>query len=265
MTELQAHSTVSDGELAPRAVVEAAASAGVTVLALTDHDAVDGVREAAAAAADAGTQLVAAVELSSVFGGHEDPRICGYGIDMARIEPACARAREERVARARAIVERLQAAGVDVTFERAVAAAGDGTSIGRPHIARATGAVDLNDFFARYLVPGAPTFVGRSWPTAEAAIEIIRDAGGVAVLAHPFWDLDDPAEVESLIEAIRPDGVECFYPTHNRDQTAFLVRLCRERGLLRTASSDYHGPSHKLFNRFGAYDAFGLGAPQVPS
>jgi hypothetical protein len=59
------------------------------------------------------------------------------------------------------------------------------------------------------------------------------------VLAHPFWDLDDPAEVESLIEAIRPDGVECFYPTHNRDQTAFLVRLCRERGLLRTGSSDY--------------------------
>jgi predicted metal-dependent phosphoesterase TrpH len=154
MIELQAHSTVSDGELAPRAVVEAAASAGVTVLALTDHDAVDGVREAAAAAADAGTQLVAAVELSSVFEGHEDLHICGYGIDTARIESACARAREERVARARAIVERLQAAGVDVTFERVVAAAGDGTSIGRPHIARAAGAVDLNDFFARYLVPG---------------------------------------------------------------------------------------------------------------
>src|SRR5690606_20328545 len=111
--------------------------------------------------------------------------------------------------------------------------AGDALSIGRPHIARAAGARgDLGPFFEEYLVPGAKAFVPRRWPTAAEAIELIRAAGGVAVVAHPYWDISDPAEVEDLIRSLGADGVEAFYPTHDREQTAHLLRLCEELDLI---------------------------------
>jgi 3',5'-nucleoside bisphosphate phosphatase len=262
--ELQAHSTVSDGELEPEEVVAAAAAAGVTALALTDHDAVAGVPEAAAAAERAGLAFVRAVEMSSVHELAEELHVLGYGIDVDALAPSCARAQEERVGRAAEIVERLNAAGVPVALEAVVAEAGDAASIGRPHIARAAGATDMSAFFERYLVPGAEAFVPRRWPTVEESVALIRDAGGVAVLAHPFWDLDEPRVVEELVMAGGFDGVECFYPTHTEEETRFLVELCDRRGLLATGSSDFHGPSHKTFSRFGAYRTFGLREPDLP-
>lgn len=264
MVELQAHSTVSDGELEPAAVVAAAVDAGVTAFALTDHDAVAGVPEAAAAAERAGLAFVPAVEMSSVHELCDELHVLGYGIDVEALAPACARAQEERVARAAEIVERLDAAGVPVDLEAVVAEAGDASSIGRPHIARAAGATDMPAFFELYLVPGARAFVPRRWPTVEQSVQLIRDAGGVAVLAHPFWDLDEPEVVEELVAAGRFDGVECFYPSHSEAETRFLVGLCERRGLLVTGSSDFHGPAHKTFSRFGAYRTFGLGEPALP-
>lgn len=266
LIELQSHSTVSDGQLAPGAVVEEAAAAGVTTLALSDHDAIAGVAEAAEAAERAGIELVPAIEMSCVHPYAEDLHICGYWIDLGKIAPACERAQHERVTRAGEIVERLRGEGFDLHLEDAVREAGDALSIGRPHIARAAGATgDLGPFFEEYLVPGAKAFVPRRWPTAEQAIELIRAAGGVAVIAHPYWDIDEPAEVDDLIRSLGADGVETFYPTHSREQTAHLLELCAELDLVPTASSDYHGPTHKTFSRFGAYETFGLGAPQVPS
>jgi predicted metal-dependent phosphoesterase TrpH len=106
--------------------------------------------------------------------------------------------------------------------------------------------------------------VPRRWPTAAEAVELIHAAGGAAVVAHPFWDVKDPAEVRRLIEALDVEGVECFYPSHDRAQTGFLLDLCRERGLAATGSSDFHGPHHRAFSRFGAYDTYGLGEPEVP-
>jgi 3',5'-nucleoside bisphosphate phosphatase len=262
--ELQSHSTFSDGELPPAGVVEAARAAGVSVLSLSDHDSIDGLAEARSAAETAGIELVPAVEISCVHPLAEDLHVLGYGIDTAKIQPACIRAQEERVWRAKQIVERLNERGVEVSFEDAVAQAGDASSIGRPHIARAAGARDMKSFFERYLVPGAEAFVARRWPSAFEAVELIRAAGGVAVLAHPFWDLDDPPVVEKLVVEAGFDGVECFYPSHDREQTRFLVELCDRLGLYRTASSDFHGPNHKTFPRFGAYDTFGLGEPDVP-
>lgn len=265
LVELQSHSTVSDGQLGPGEVVERAAEAGVTTLALSDHDAVAGVAEAAQAAARVGIELVPAVEMSCVHEYAEDLHVCGYWIDVEKMAPACERAQRERVARAGEIVERLRAHGFDLTLEDAVREAGDALSIGRPHIARAAGARgDLGPFFEEYLVPGAKAFVPRRWPTAAEAIELIRAAGGVAVVAHPYWDISDPAEVEDLIRSLGADGVEAFYPTHDREQTAHLLRLCEELDLIPTASSDYHGPTHKTFARFGAYDTYGLGEPRVP-
>jgi predicted metal-dependent phosphoesterase TrpH len=264
--DLQSHSTYSDGELPPAEVVAAAAEAGVTTLALTDHDAIDGVAEAANAARDAGIVLVPAAEMSCVHGRIDDMHMLGYWVDTTAIAPACERAQRERITRAEEIVERLNAQGVPVSFEDAIAQAGDASSVGRPHIAKAAGVKPegMGDFFEEWLVPGAKAFVPRQWPDAVEAAEIIHGAGGAAVLAHPFWDMDEPAAVGALIEDLDLDGVECFYPAHDRAQTRFLVELCRERGLAATASSDFHGPNHKMFNSFGAYSTYDLGNPELP-
>jgi len=266
LIELQSHSTVSDGQLEPAGVVEEAAKAGVTTLALSDHDAVAGVPEAEEAARRLGIELVPATEMSCVHEYAEDLHVCGYWVDLEKIGPACERAQQERRARAGEIVENLRREGFDLTLDDAIREAGAADSIGRPHIARAAGASgDLGPFFEEYLVPGAKAFVPRRWPTAEQAIELIHAAGGVAVVAHPYWDIAEPDKVEHLIRSLRPDGIETFYPPHTAAQTAHLLGLCEELGLVATASSDYHGPTHKTFSKFGDYDTYGLGEPQVPA
>ena len=267
--DLQAHSTVSDGQLAPADVARAAAAAGVTTMSLTDHDGVAGVAAATQAAAEAGITNVPGVEMSCVHRYSEDLHMCGYWIDPARIASACERAQRERVERAREIVARLNELGVEVRFEDAVAEAGAADAIGRPHIARAAGAgPDLGPFFEEYLVPGAKAFVSRRWPSAEHAVELIHDAGGVAVVAHPYWDVSDPEQVrdlvQSLVRDVGLDGVEAFYPPHTPVQTRHLLELCEEFDIVPTGSSDFHGPTHKTFSRFGAYDTYGLGEPRVP-
>jgi predicted metal-dependent phosphoesterase TrpH len=265
--ELQSHSTVSDGQLEPAAVVEAAAKAGVTTLALSDHDAVAGVPEAARSAADLRLDLVPAVEVSCVHEYADDLHMLGYWIDLEAIAPACERAQQERVSRAGEIIERLRSFGYPLTLDDAIAEAGDALSVGRPHIARAAGTKpeQMNAFFAEYLVPGAKAFVPRRWPTADEAVSLIHDAGGVAVVAHPYWDIKDPGQVETLIGALDVEGVEAFYPDHSREQTEHLLAICSRRDLVPTASSDFHGPTHKTFSRFGAYQTYGLGEPQVPA
>jgi predicted metal-dependent phosphoesterase TrpH len=270
MIDLQSHSTVSDGQLEPADVARAAAAAGVSVMSLTDHDGVAGVPAAVAAAGEEGIECVPAVEMSCVHRYSEDLHMLGYWIDLDKIQPACDRAQQERVDRAKEIIERLNSHGVDVTFEDAVAQAGAADAIGRPHIAKAAGAgPDLGPFFEEYLVPGAKAFVSRRWPSAEEAVRLIHEAGGVAVIAHPYWDVQEPEQVRDLVESLNDDvgleGIETFYPPHTKAQTAHCLALCEEFGLVPTASSDFHGPTHKTFSRFGAYDTYGLGEPQVPA
>ena len=269
MIDLQSHSVVSDGQLEPAAVARAAAEGGVTVMSLTDHDAVAGVRDAVVAASEAGIECVPAVEMSCVHRYSDDLHVLGYWIDLERIAPACERAQQERVNRAREIIERLNGFGVEVTFEDAVKQAGAADSIGRPHIAKAAGAgPDLGPFFEEYLVPGAKAFVARSWPTADQAVDLIHEAGGVAAVAHPYWDVKDPDAVRDLVVTLNGDvgleGLETFYPSHTPEQTKHCLELCEELGLAPTASSDFHGPTHKTLSRFGAYDTYGLGEPVVP-
>jgi hypothetical protein len=266
LIDLQSHSTFSDGELPPAQVVATAVEQGVTTLALTDHDGIDGVAEAARAASDAGIDLVPATEISCVHGSIDDMHMLGYWVDPGAIAPAMERAQRERVTRAGEIVERLNEQGVPVRFEDAIAQAGDASSVGRPHIAKAAGVKPdgMSAFFEEWLVPGAKAFVSRRWPHAAEAVEIIHGAGGVAVLAHPFWDMSEPEGVAALVDDLDVQGVECFYPAHDRAQTKFLVELCADRGLVATASSDFHGPSHKMFNRFGAYPTYDLGEPGLP-
>jgi 3',5'-nucleoside bisphosphate phosphatase len=257
MIELQSHSTYSDGELEP---------AGVTTLALSDHDAVAGVLAAAEAAGERGIELVPAAEISCVHEFADDLHMLGYWIDLEAIAPACERAQQERVSRAEQIIERLRGFGFELTLDDAIAESGDALSIGRPHIARAAGAKpeQMGAFFEEYLVPGAKAFVPRAWPTADEAADLIHAAGGAAVVAHPYWDVKDPDQVETLIGALPVEGVEAFYPDHTREQTEHLLRICSQSGLTPTGSSDFHGPNHKTFSRFGAYQTYDLGEPEVP-
>ena len=166
--------------------------------------------------------------MSCVHEYAEDLHICGYWIDLAEIAAACERAQHERVTRAGEIVGKLRQEGFDLHLEDAVREAGDALSIGRPHIARAAGATgDLGPFFEEYLVPGAKAFVPRRWPTAEQAIELIHEAGGVAVIAHPYWDISEPDEVDDLIRSLGADGVETFYPTHDEEADGPPARALR--------------------------------------
>jgi 3',5'-nucleoside bisphosphate phosphatase len=274
--DLQSHSSYSDGALAPAGVVEHAAAAGVRLLALTDHDNVDGVGEAMAAASELGIGLVPAVEISARdLGARRDLHVLGYGIDHrdAELRRWLAHSRSARERRATAIEDRLRELGfeLDETALRDRAAAG--RSIGRPHLAQAAVAVpanrarleregiaDASAFLEAYLIPGRPAFRPRETPTVEAAIARIHAVGGVSVWAHPFWDVTAPVEVTAMIERLHGcglDGVECFYPSHTREQTELLYDCCQRLGLLSTGSADFHGPAHPNFSRFRAFETYG--------
>jgi predicted metal-dependent phosphoesterase TrpH len=257
--DLQSHSTYSDGSLSPGEVVHRAAQAGVELLALTDHDTVDGVSAAVDAGRRHGVEIVPAVELSSVGAGVEDLHILGYGIDhtdpdlLATLHDF----RQDRGRRIHAMADRLRELGFTIgEIEH--------ESPGRPHLAEALlpqlPGMDRDEIFARYLVPGNPTYVGRERPTVEQAIEVIHRAGGVAVWAHPFWDLDEPP----LDAFAGLDGVETFYITYSEEQTRSLYAAAIARGMLTTGSSDFHGPEHDRFNGFLAFETYGL-APNLNS
>jgi predicted metal-dependent phosphoesterase TrpH len=150
-----------------------------------------------------------------------------------------------------------------------------GKPIGRPHLAGAVLSApanaqrlaeedidDVGSLIRGYLIEGKPAFRMRETPTVAQAIDAIHEAGGgVAVWAHPFWDVSDPAEVLSSIDrfhALGVDGVEAFYITHTREQTQLICERCAQLGLLTTGSADFHGPDNKQFSRFMAFDTFGI-------
>jgi predicted metal-dependent phosphoesterase TrpH len=274
--DLQSHSVHSDGDHPAAEVVERAAAAGVELLALSDHDTVDGVEEALEAGAAHGVRIVPATEISAVEGRYEDLHVLGYGIDHR--DPVLAErlldARDDRFRRSERMGGRLRELGFEIDPAPLEARRAAGKPIGRPHLSAAVlqhpanaarleaeGHGDVSSFIPAYLIQGMPGYVARTHPTVTEAIAWIHEAGGTAVWAHPFWDLDDPAEVLDSIDryhAAALDGVEVFYPTHDADQARLLLDRCRERGLLATGSSDFHGVDHRLFSRFLAFEMHGL-------
>jgi adenylyl-sulfate kinase len=273
--DLQSHSVHSDGDLPAAQVVENAARAGVELLALSDHDTVDGVDEALAAGAVHGVRVVPATEISAVDGVYEDLHVLGYGIDhrSALLGERLLAARADRERRADAMADRLRELGFEVDPAPIEARKAKGKPVGRPHLAAAVlahpanaerlaaeGHADVSSFIPAYLIQGMPGYVARTHPTVEEAIAWIHEAAGVAVWAHPFWDVKDPDEVLAAIDRYREaglDGVEVFYPAHSIEQTELLARCTEELGLLSTGSSDYHGPEHRLFSSFRAFELHG--------
>lgn len=274
--DLQSHSRWSDGELDPAGVVAAAAVAGVELLALTDHDTVDGVDEALAAGARHGVRVVAAAELSALDGAHEDLHVCAYLVDHhdPALLAALAEFRADRNARGARMLSALEQCGWALERTAVDARAADGAPVGRPHLARAVwdhpenltrlaaeGLTDPGRVLEAYLIPGAPAYRRRTTPTVAEAIGVIHAAGGLAVWAHPFWDLDNDAEVLDAVDrfaAMGLDGVECFYVTHTEAQTRLVAGHCEQRGLLTTGSTDFHGPHHHRFSQFAGFATYGL-------
>jgi len=277
--DLQSHSTHSDGALPASEVVERAAAAGVQLLALSDHDTVSGVSEAIAAGQHNGVTVVPAVEISAVDDGSSVPRelhILGYDIDHTAAAFAAQLAdfladREKRTLRMR---DGLREVGFDLDEAEIDARIAAGKPIGRPHLAAAVlnapanaqrlaseGIDDVGSLIRGYLIEGKPAFRLRETPTVAQAIDAIHGAGGVAVWAHPFWDISDPQEVLDSIDrfhALGIDGVEAFYITHTRENTELLVARCNELGLLSTGSADFHGPENRQFSQFMAFETYGL-------
>jgi 3',5'-nucleoside bisphosphate phosphatase len=286
--DLQSHSTRSDGALEPAAVVEAAAQAGVMLLALTDHDTLAGVPEALSAAAEHNISVVPAIEISAIDhpspgagGGGESAKarelhILGYLVDHtdAQFNATLAHFLADREQRTLRMADNLRALGIELDKQAIDTRVSAGEPIGRPHLAEAALSHhanaqrlreeqidDIGSFIRTYLIEGKPAFCLRVTPTVKEAIDAIHAAGGVAVWAHPFWDVSDPVEVLTMVGRFRAlgiDGIEAFYVTHTPEQTKLLANRCTELEMLSTGSADFHGPDNRLFSRFMAFDTHGL-------
>jgi predicted metal-dependent phosphoesterase TrpH len=246
--DLHLHTTHSDGSFSPAAVLEFAKTAGVTALAITDHDIVAGIPEALEIGSRLGIEIIPGVEISSRH-GESELHILGYCIDWRepRLNERMKSLRESRHERNPRIIEKLNGLGLDITYEEVQALAGT-ESVGRPHIARVLMDKKLvasaKEAFDRYLAEGRPAFVPRQLPTPEEAVAWIREAGGVAVLAHPTWVKESSEGLSSLVERLKTaglGGIEVHYSTHNPKQTAEYLNLAKRFDLLITGGSDFHG------------------------
>lgn len=248
--DLHTHSTVSDGTDSPTELIHHAARVGLSVIALTDHDTGDGLAEAAAAAESVGIALLPGVELSTQLTGRS-VHLLGYGVDLTEptLARELARVRAGRNDRLSPVLAKLAGLGVPVTEEQVRAHAGDSPSIGRPHIADALVAAghvaDRGEAFARFLYDGGPAHVPRYAVELTAGIALVRAAGGVSVLAHP-WGRDTrtvltPTVIAGLAKGHGLDGLEVDHQDHDSQARADLRTLAEQLGLLATGSSDYHG------------------------
>jgi hypothetical protein len=267
--------------LEPEAVVEKASRAGVKLLALTDHDTLAGVPEALQAGAALGIAVVPAIEISAIDDGGEsgtarELHILGYLVDHTdpQLTTTLARFLADREQRTLRMAQNLRNLSIELDAQAIDARVSAGEPIGRPHLAEAALSHpanaerfrkeeidDIGSFIRAYLIEGRPAFSLRVTPTVAEAVDAIHAAGGVAIWAHPFWDVSDPLEVLATIGRFRAlgiDGIEAFYVTHTQEQTELLARRCEELNMLSTGSADFHGPENRLFSRFMAFDTYGL-------
>jgi len=240
--DLHIHSTASDGTLAPDQVVAAAHAAGVSAMALTDHDTVAGIPLATRTGQSLGLRVVPGVELSAHDGDREIHVLALHVSRLELLESRLRNFREERQLRARRIVERLRSLGMDMTVEMVMQEAGD-AAVGRPHIARAMiragSARDFREAFDRYLGTGRPAFVPKQRLEVREAISIAHEAGALAIWAHPGEEcrrerLEPPVEMGI-------DGVEVRHPRHLLEDVRRLAALTDFFGLVPSGGSDWHG------------------------
>jgi predicted metal-dependent phosphoesterase TrpH len=249
LIDLHVHSTASDGSFAPAEVVRQAKEGGLTAMALTDHDTVDGLPEAMAAGERLGLEVIPGVEISAQFPGGT-MHILGLFVNYhnGRLDERLAVLKQARLDRNPQIIAKLNALGIPVTLARVQEISGGG-QVGRPHIARAlmeAGYVtSIQQAFDVYLRKGGKAYVGKFRFPPDQALAMIREAQGIPVLAHPFTlGLGSAPALKNLLMELKGlglAGLEVYYSEHTPEQEARYLKLARELDLLISGGSDYHG------------------------
>ncbi|HHY91304.1 MAG TPA: PHP domain-containing protein [Clostridiales bacterium] len=242
--DMHVHTNASDGVLSPREAVEWAARLGLRGIAITDHDTVGGIKEGLQAAQKCKDfLLIPGIEFSTFYQDTE-VHILGYFIDyqnekLIRISERIRNARFERITK---MIEKLNRLGIDIHVSEVFSAFHDAMSIGRPHIARIliekNYAQSIEEAFHKFLEEGKPAYVERFKLSVEEAINLIRDAHGISVLAHPGL-LDDHVDVKEIID-LGIQGIEVYHSKHSYEESQFYLDMAYKRNLLITGGSDYH-------------------------
>lgn len=248
--DLHTHTSCSDGTLSPSELVGLASTLGLRAVAITDHDTVAGNPEALAAGERHGIEVLPGVEISTQWEGVTF-HLLGYGLRQggSEVEATFAFLEDCRRQRNPLMIAKLRELGVSITLEEVAEEAG-GSLVGRPHFARVLlrkGAVaSLQEAFDRFLGRGAAAYVDKTRLPPSDACKVIRDAGGVPVLAHPgLVEREHRDRLEPLIRHLIPlglAGVEAYYSSHTPEQTAYYLQLCRRLNLVATGGSDFHQP-----------------------
>jgi len=241
--DLHIHTTYSDGAFSAGAVVARARHAGLTCIAITDHDHVGAIGEARAAGTQLGIEVIAGVELSTTL-AQQDVHLLGYFLDPAYppLQEYLTSMRAERMRRAERMVEKLNGMSVPLTMHAVLNQAG-GAAVGRPHIATALAAAGLaesyHEAFSRYIGFGRPAYEEKVTLAPREAIALIAEAGGVSFIAHPGASLPDTLLRELIHAGV--DGIEIVHPSHSPEQTAYYRAIAEAYFLLTCGGSDFHG------------------------
>ncbi len=243
--DLHIHSTASDGRYRPQEIVRKAADLGLEVIALADHDSVDGIALAIEETRKIDRlQFIPAMEVSTDVPSGE-VHVLGYFIDYTSEELAAAleKFRNSREGRAQGMVDRLAGLGVNISWERVREIAGSG-AVGRPHIAQAMlekGYISsIGEAFEWYIARDGPAYMEREKMTPVEAVQLILRSRGVAIMAHPFT-VPEPEAMIVEMKAAGMAGIEAYYGNYTDEETGTLIALARNHGLLVTGGSDYHG------------------------
>ncbi len=243
--DLHTHTAHSDGAYSPSELVAMAARAGVKHLAVTDHDNLGGVAGATLAAAQYNIEIIPGIELSADMPSGAEVHILGYYLDVnnAELQAELTRLREGREGRGYAMVQKLAALGMPISWER-VQELSAGGSVGRPHVAQAMlerGYIkSSSEAFDKYIGDGGPAYVDRAKLSPAASVALIHRAGGCASFAHPIYTADYTDVLRQLVE-IGLDGVEAYYGHYGDEDRAKLLTLADELNIIPTGGSDYHG------------------------
>lgn len=255
IVDLHVHSTESDGTFTPEQVALAAKDAGLSAFALTDHDTASGVVKAASAALECGIELIPGIELSTQYeiptakNQSKEVHIVGLYIDPAspKLLAKTDEFRKCRDSRNEKIVEALQQEGFDITMEKLIADNPDSV-ITRANIARYLyqhGMINsVQEAFDKYIGDGCKCYIGRFKVTPMEAVELIHEAGGIAILAHPLLYHMSTVTLQRLIDdlkAVGLDGIEAIYSSYTTGEEQFVKKLARENNLLISGGSDFHG------------------------
>ncbi len=256
--DLHIHSTASDGKLSPADIVRSSAERGLTVIALADHDTVNGIAPALAAAqAFPQLKVIPGVEISTVVPNGE-VHVLGYFVDYTdhKLKATLERMRHSRRERAYGMVTKLGKLGIHIEWQRVQEIAGSG-SIGRPHIAQAMlekGYIaSVKEAFTNYISRDGPAYVKRGKMTPQEAVELLLRTNGLPVLAHPLT-INDPETMVTELKAAGLVGIEAYYGGYTAEEVSKLLSLADRYNLIATGGSDYHGLDNSTETMIGGVD-----------